>query len=88
MAGGQSPEASAGVADQAGGDVQQVAQGVGGGLGQFLVVVEGEQPQQGDFKVVWLTGLWELWLVGDAARVSTGLREQRSGPTRVPLRAG
>jgi hypothetical protein len=37
-----------GVADQAGGDCQQGAQGVGGGLGQPRVVVEGEQPEPGE----------------------------------------
>jgi hypothetical protein len=40
--GGEPDEAPAGVTDQAGGDVQQAAQGVGGGLGQCRMVVEGE----------------------------------------------
>lgn len=48
VVGGEPDEASAGVADQAGGDVQQGAQSVGGGLGQLGVVVEGEQPEPGE----------------------------------------
>lgn len=43
MTGGEANEAPAGVVDQAGGNVQQdVAQGVGSGLGQGWVLVEGE----------------------------------------------
>jgi hypothetical protein len=42
MVGGQPDEAPARVTDQAGGDVQQAAQGVGGGPGQARVMVEGE----------------------------------------------
>ena len=42
VAGGQADEALSGVMDQAGGGLEQGTQGDGGGLGQLLVVVEGE----------------------------------------------
>lgn len=62
MAAGEPQEASAGVADQAGGDVQQGAQGVGGGFGQLRVVVEGEQSEPGEQVGGDRTVMHQAWL--------------------------